>query len=231
MWAVDQWREFRQVDLKNLVVLCTIVRAKVCGNFVGSSSNCFAACCAQVVTHVAVVTEYGTRRTNFCTHVADGCFARCRNAVGAGSEVFSNRTSATLNSELTSNFQDDVLRAAPARKCSGELDADDFWPTHVERETSHDVNSVCATNTNGNHAESACIWCVAVGTNHHSAGECVVLKNDLVDDSAARAPEANAKLCAHAAKEVVHLTVDVVCVFEVELCANLGQDEVVTVHC
>ena len=231
VWSVDQWCELGQINLNDLVILCAIIGAKVRGNFVGSCSNCFASCCTQVVTHVAVVTKHRTRGANFCTHVADGCLARCRDAVSAWSEVFSDGPSATFHGELTSNFQDDVFRAAPTGQCAGELDADDFWPTNVEWETCHDVNGIGATNSDSNHAESTSVWCVAVGTDHHAARECVVLEHNLVNDSAAWAPEANTKLCAHAAEEVVYLAVDIVCVFEVELCADLGQDEVVTMHC
>ena len=53
---------------------------------------------------------------------------------------------------------------------------------------------------------------VAVGADHQEAGHGVVLQDDLVNDAAARAPEADRVLGRRRAQEVVHLRVDVLCV-------------------
>ncbi|CAB4600993.1 unannotated protein [freshwater metagenome] len=196
MRAIDEWSKRVEIDLYNLVVLSTIVWTKIGRNLVGCCSNFATAGCTQVITHVAVVTKDRTCCANLGTHVADGGFTCCRNAVGTRPEVFSNGSGAAFNSELTSNFQNHIFRAAPAGKSSGELDANNFWPTNVEGKSGHDIDCVGAAHSNGHHAKSTSVWCVAIGTNHHSAGECVVFKNHLVNDSAAWPPETNAVLCA-----------------------------------
>ena len=71
---------------------------------------------------------------------------------------------------------------------------------------------------------------MAVGADHHPAGERVLLEHDLVDDPRARLPEPDAVLRRHCAEELVHLRVGVERVFHVDLGADAGLDEVVAVH-
>ncbi len=70
---------------------------------------------------------------------------------------------------------------------------------------------------------------VAVGADHHPAGERVVLEHDLVDDPAARLPEADAVLGRDRAEEVVDLGVGVLGDLEVLDRPDLGLDQVVAV--
>src|SRR6478735_2014632 len=84
------------------------------------------------------------------------------------------------------------------------LGADELRPTDVEREAGHDVDRVGATDPDGDHAEAAGVRGVAVGADHHPAGEGVLLEHDLVDDAGSGAPEADAVLGRHALQELVH---------------------------
>ena len=59
-----------------------------------------------------------------------------------------------------------------------------------------DVDGVGAADADGDHAEAAGVGGVGVGADHHAAGERVVLEHDLVDDPAARLPEADAVAAA-----------------------------------
>jgi hypothetical protein len=68
---------------------------------------------------------------------------------------------------------------------------------------------------------------MAVGAEHHPAGEGVVLEHDLVDDAGPRPPEADPVLPGDAAEELVDLGVRVERGFEVFLGAGPGLDEVV----
>ena len=119
--------------------------------------------------------------------------------------------------------------ARPARQRAGEPDADDLRPADVEREPGHHVDGVGAADADGDHAEAAGVGRVRVGADHHPAGEGVVLEHDLVDDPAARAPEADAVLRRHGAQEVVDLLVGVDGDAEVDRRPDLGLDQVVAV--
>ena len=87
------------------------------------------------------------------------------------------------------------------------MNADDLWPPHVPGETRHDVDGVGATDADRHHGKAAGIGCVAVGADHHAAGERVLLEHDLVNDAAARLPEPGAVAGAHALEKVVDLLV------------------------
>ena len=73
----------------------------------------------------------------------------------------------------------------------------------------HHVDRVGAADADRDHAEAARVRRVAVGADHHPAGERVLLEHDLVDDPGARLPEADAVLRRHGAQELVDLGVHV----------------------
>ena len=152
MWTVDEWLQLRQIDFNYFVVLRAFICSQVFCHFVGCRGNVAATCCLQVIRHVLVVPEHRTGCANFGAHVADGCFSGCGNTVCTIADVFNDCASSTLHCEYTSNFKNDVFRARPTRKCSGQFHANHFWPANVERETCHHVNGVGSTNSNGNHA-------------------------------------------------------------------------------
>ena len=83
--------------------------------------------------------------------------------------------------------------ATPSRTATGETDTDEPWPANVEGEAGHDVDGVTAAHADGDHAQAPGVGGVAVGADHHPAGEGVVLEDDLVDDPRARFPEADAE--------------------------------------
>ena len=115
------------------------------------------------------------------------------------------------------------------RERAGELDADDLRPADVEREAGHHVDGIGAADADGDHAEAARIRRVAVGADHHPAGEGVVLEDDLVDDARAGPPEADPVLRRHGTEEVVDLLVGVDRHAEVDRRADLRLDQVVAV--
>ena len=230
MRAVDQRLELIEIDLDDLVVGRAVIGAKMLGHLVGGIGDRFATGGLQVDGHVLVVAEQAAGGTDLGTHVADGGLAGGRDRVGAGPEVLDDRPGAAFDGEHARHFEDDVLRAAPAAERAGQLHADDLRPPHVEREAGHHVHRVGTADTDGHHAESAGVGGVAVGADHHPAGEGVVLEHDLVDDPATRPPEADAVLGTDRAKEVVDLLVGVDRDTEVDARADLGHDQVVAMH-
>ena len=228
--AVDQRLQLVEVDLDQLVVERTVVGSQIVGDLVGGVGDGLAPRRLQVHRHVVVVAEQAAGGADLGAHVADGGLAGGRDAVGAGSEVLDDRSGAALDGQHPGDLEDDVFRRRPAAERAGELDADHLRPADVEREAGHHVDGIGAADTDGNHAEPAGVGGVAVGADHHAAGERVVLEHDLVDDAAARPPEADAVLGADRSQEVVHLLVGVDGDAEVDAGADLGRDQVIAVH-
>ena len=84
-----------------------------------------------------------------------------------------------------------TLGSCPSANLSSEFDTDDLWALELPRNTSHDINRICTTNTASNHAQTTSIWGVGVRSNHQSTRECVVLEDDLVNDAGTGFPEAH----------------------------------------
>lgn len=82
-----------------------------------------------------------------------------------------------------------TLRGSPARELASEVDTDDLRALQLPGKVSHDINGISATNTASNHAETTSVRSMRVGTNHQTTRECVVLKDNLVDDTRTRTPE------------------------------------------
>ena len=70
---------------------------------------------------------------------------------------------------------------------------------------------------------------MAIGAEHHAAGEGVVLEHDLMDDSGTWCPEAGAVLGTDLFEEVVDLTVGVGRDHEVGLAVDASLDQVIAV--
>lgn len=122
-----------------------------------------------------------------------------------------------------------TLRSGPAGQLTSQLDTNDLGGLQLPGETSHDIDSVSTTDTNGRHTKTTSVRSVGVGSDHQTTGEGVVLKNDLVDDTRARLPETNVVLGARGGKEVVDLLVDLVGTSKILVSTDLGLDQVVTV--
>ena len=211
--AVDQRLQLVEVDLDHLVVAARcrrLGRAQVVGDLVGGVGDRLAAGRLQVLRHVVVVGEQRCRWRRSRRPCCRSCalpVAEMR--VGAGAEVLDDRAGAALDGQHPGHLEDHVLRRRPSAERAGQPDADHLRPAHVEREAGHHVDGVGAADADRHHAEAAGVRGVAVGADHHPAGEGVVLEHDLVDDAAARAPEADAVLGADRAQEVVDLAVGV----------------------
>ena len=206
---VDERLQRVEIDLDDLVVEGAVIAAQVLGDLVGSVGDGLAPGRLQVLSEVVVVSEHAAGGTDLGAHVANGGLAGGTDAVSARAVVLHDGAGAALDGEHTSDLEDDVLRRRPAREGAGQLDADDLRPAHVEGEAGHHVDRVGAADTNGDHTQPAGVGGVAVGADHHAAGEGVVLEHDLVDDAAAGTPEADAVFGTDGTQEVVHLTIGV----------------------
>ena len=153
-----------------------------------------------------------------------------KGGTGALAEVLDDRAGAALHREDAGDLEDDVLRRGPARQRPAKVHADQLRHAGVERPARHHVDGVGAAHADRDHAEPARVRRVAVGADHHPAGERVLLEHDLVDDPGARLPEPDPVLRRHRAEELVDLRVHVERALQVDVGADPGLDEVVAVH-
>src|SRR5690242_606651 len=140
--TVDVRLELVEVDLDELVVLGTLVLAKLVSVLAGEVTNVLALGGPQVVVHAVVEGENGGGGTNLSTHVADGGHTSAGERLDTGSVVLDNGTSSALDGEDTSNLEDDVLGRSPARELTGELHTDNLGGLQLPGEASHDVDGV-----------------------------------------------------------------------------------------
>lgn len=106
--SVDVRLELGQVDLDQLVVLSTLVLAEVLGIGAGEFTNGLTLSDLQVVVHAVVEGEKRGRSTDFSTHVTDGSHTGGRKRVDTRTVVFDDSASTTLDSEETSDLEDDI---------------------------------------------------------------------------------------------------------------------------
>ncbi len=79
----------------------------------------------------------------------------------------------------TPHLEDNVLGRGPAAHLACQLDADHLGRLELPRQARHHVHRVRAAHAHGAHAQAASVGRVAVRTDHHQAGQGVVLQHDL----------------------------------------------------
>lgn len=122
-----------------------------------------------------------------------------------------------------------TLGRSPARQLTSELDTEDLGGLQLPRQVGHDVDSVSTTNTNSGHTKTTTVGGVRVSTNEETTGESIVFKENLVDDTRARAPETNVVLGTSRRQEVVDLLVDTNGALKILGAADLGLNQMVAV--
>ena len=198
--AVDERLQLVEVDLDEPVVVGVVVRVGRCSaTAVGGVGDGLAPGGLQVGGHVVVVGEHRAWWRRSRRPCCRWWPCRWREMVSAPGPWYSTMAPVPPDTVRTSaTFRMTSLGDAQPLRRAGEAHADDLGPAHVEREAGHHVDGVGAAHADGHHAEAAGVGRVAVGADHHPAGEGVVLQHDLVDDAAARLPEADAVLGRHA---------------------------------
>lgn len=227
--TVDVGLELRQVDLDQLVVLGTVILVQLLGVGLGEVGNVLTLGGGQIVVHAVVVREERGGGTNLSTHVANGTHTSARERVDTRTVVLDDSTSTTLDGQETGDLEDNVLRRGPARHLAGQTDTNDLGGLQLPGQTSHDIDSVSTTDTNGGHGQTTSVGSVRVGTDHQTTGESVVLQDDLVNDTGTGLPETNVVLGGSGGQEVVDFPVNFIGTRQVLVTTNLGLNQVVTV--
>lgn len=172
--------EFRQVDVDHLVVLALGIRLEVVVEFLGVSGDMRSTSSFEVLSHLVVEWEKRGGGTNLGTHVTDGSHTGTRQGLDSGTVVLDDSTSSTLDSQDTSDLEDDILGSGPSVHLSVEVDTDNLGGFEFPRDVGHDINSVGSSDTTSDHTETTSVGGVGIGTNHHETGNSVVFENDLV---------------------------------------------------
>ena len=227
--TVDVRLELIQVDLDELVVLGTLVLTELGSVLAREVTNVLTLGGLQVVVHAVVEGEHGGSSTDLGTHVTDGTHTSTGQRVDTRTVVLNDGTSTTLDSQETGDLQDNILGGGPARHLTSQADTDNLGGLQLPGETSHNVDSVSTTDTDGSHGETTSVGGVRVSTDHQTTGESVVLQDDLVNDTGTGLPETNVVLGSGGGQEVVDLLVNVVGTSQILLTTNLGLNQVVTV--
>ena len=228
--------EGAQVDLDHLVeVLRRIgvdlgIPGEVLGDAIRELGHFGPAGAHEEAAHAVVVAEGAGGGPDLGAHVADGALAGAAQALGAGAEILHDGPGAPLHGEDAGHLQDHVLGAGPAAHLPGELHADELGELELPGQPAHHVAGVGATHPDGHHTQASGVHGVAVGTDHHGAGEGVLLQHHLVDDAGAGLPEADAVLVAHALQEAEDLVALVQGLLQVLGGTHAGLDQVIAVH-
>lgn len=106
--TVDVRLELGKVDLNQLVVLGTLILTEFLGVLAGEVTNVPALGGVEVVVHAVVEGEERGGGTDFSTHVTDGTHTSARQGLNTRTVVLDDGTSTTLDSEETSDLQDDI---------------------------------------------------------------------------------------------------------------------------
>ena len=87
-----------------------------------------------------------------------------------------------------------TLGGSPATNLARQVNLDNLGALQLPGDPRHDINRIRTTDTASDHAETAGVGGMRVGTDHETAGEGIVLEDNLVDDTGAWPPETEAVL-------------------------------------
>jgi hypothetical protein len=227
--TVDMGLEFGKVDFDDLVVFGVLVGGKVVSKLLGVIGDHGAVGGIEIVGHAVVEGEEGGGGADFSAHVADGSHASATEGFDTRAGVLDDGTCSALDGENAGDLEDDVLGGRPATNFPDEIDTNDLWALELPRKTSHDVNGISTSDAAGNHTEATGVGGVRVSADHETTGEGIVFEDDLVDDTGARFPEAEAVFGGSGSQKVVDFLVDVDSALKILDTTDLSLDQVVAV--
>lgn len=221
--------ELIEVDLNHLIVVSTLIRDEVALVLVGEVGDAGTLGGNEVLSHALVVGEDGGGGSNLSSHVTDGGHTGTRDGFTSISEVLNNGAGTSLDGEDTSELQDNILGGGPSMELSSELNSNNLGGLELPRESSHHIDGIGTTDTNGSHTKTTSVGGVRVSSDHKTSGEGVVLNDNLVNDTRTGLPETHAVLGTSSREELVDLLVSLLGAVKISDTFLLGLDEVITV--
>lgn len=229
-WSVHVWLQRRKIELDDLIVFSVGVGSekalpvqigRVCD--LGSSRG------PQIILHTKVVREDGGCGAYLGAHVANGRHPGATYTLDTGPKVFYDGSSSSFHRQDTGHLENDVLGTRPPFQGPGQLHTDHFGAFQLPRYVGHHVYGVSATYTDAETAQTSAIRRVGVGADHQQTWKCVILEDDLMDDTGTRVPETDAVLGTGRLQKIIDFLVDVLGAFQILLATHLGLDQVVAV--
>ena len=184
----------------------------------------------KVGVHTAVVGEDAGGGAKFRTHVANGRFAGGRDSRAAGAKVFNYAVGAAFAGQNVQQLLNHIFRRGPAFQLAGQAHTHHVGVQHFPRQAHHHVHRICATYAAGKDAKATGIGGVAVGAQHHQAGEGVLFKGYLVNDTGAGLPKAKSIALAGIGQKGIDLGIFALGHCHVGALAFVGAYQVVAVH-
>ena len=206
-----------------------VVRAQMLGVLARQGGDFGPLGALQIGRGSLVEGEQRGGRADLGAHVGDCAAPRRAERGHAGAEVLDDRPGAALHGQFGRHADDHILGGGPAVQRAGQVDADQPRHRDAPADSGHHIDRVRAAYADRDHSQAAGVGRVAVGADHHSAGEGVVFQHDLVDDSAAGLPETRAVARRGAAQEGVDLLVLIHRPRQVGVGSDLRLNQVVAV--
>lgn len=228
--SVHVWLQRRKIELDDLIVFSVSVGSeKALPVEIGCVCDLGSSSCPQIILHTKVVWEDGCCCAYLGAHVANGRHPSATYALDTGPKVFHDGPGSSFHRQDTGHLENDVLRTRPSFELPCQLHTDHFGAFQLPRYVGHHVHGVSATYTDAETAQTAAVRRVGVGADHQQTWKCVILEDDLVDDTGTRVPETDAVLGTGRLQEIIDFLVDVLGAFQILLATHLGLDQVVAV--
>ena len=234
--TIEMWLDLREVDFYNLVVegrwigKHLVISTKFSSVLLGKRSNLLTTRLAEIFAGILVEWEDRAGSTQLCTHVTDGSLTGSRNAVQTIAEIFEDGIGTTLHGENAQDFENHILWSSPARELAREMHTDEARHLELPRLTSKHIHGISATDTHSYHTETAGVWCMRIGTYHHTSRECIVLKHHLMDDTGTWSPESDVIFLRYRLQEIIYLLVGLTCFRKVLNSTHVCTNQVIAMY-
>lgn len=94
----------------------------------------------------------------------------------------------------------------------------------------HDIHRIGSTDSDGNHAQTACIRSMRIRTHHHTSRESVIFQYHLMDDTRSRLPESQSVMGSHAFQKIIYLLICLAGYGQIGLRSLESLNQVVTMY-
>ena len=151
-----------------------IVSTKIGSYGLRQQGNFFTTGSTQINAHTFIIGKKRSSSPYFGTHITNRSFSGCWNRFRTGTEIFNNGVSATLHSQDTGQFKNNIFGSCPTVKFSGQPDTNQFGHLQFPFHTRHHIYRIGTSYPNSNHSQTTGIRCMRICSYHHSSGKCII---------------------------------------------------------
>ena len=205
MRTCSQGHQFAQINVQFFIINCIGICLLFAPDF--ASALCF----EELLGHL-VRRENRSGRTQFCTHVGNGCTFRNRQSLDTLAAVFNDLTDTALYGHATQYFQNDIFCRYPRGQLAGQLYLYHLRTGNVVSTAAHCHCNVQTAGTHRDHTDTAASRGMAVRADQSLSRNAETLQMYLMADTVAGTGKINAVLLCNAADKAV-----VICIFKAVL--------------